>query len=424
MKNKLLILTLILPLFSFAQKGEEGKVLPITLSGFVKNDMIWDTRQTFSSREGHFLFYPLPEVLDADGEDINDGSNFNFLAVQSRIAVKFNGPDKNDSKFKKSGLIEGDFFGQANDNINLFRLRHAYFLLSSKNLELLFGQYWIPMFIPSCSPGTISFNTGSPIQPFGRNPQARLSLKFGGFNITGIASAHRDNSSVGFGNIRSGSYLSNSGMPQFDVQTTYERDNADARTGLAIGISGGYKKILPSLTTGVTGTNGIKYKSNDYVESYSGMAFMKIKIPEITVKLMGIYGQDISSDLCLGGFAVTDSLDLTRGYVEYSPLTTMSFWAEIHTNGKKVEFGVFGGYTQNLGTVKDIIGPTFGFATNIANLYRVAPRIVLIGEKVKFAFETEYTSATFGTPDSKGVPSIDLSTAANIRYLFAVYYNF
>jgi len=418
MKNKfLLLIVLILPLISFSQNKDEVKNIPVTISGFVKSDMFWDSRQIVAAREGHFFYFPAAEALDPDGIDINATPSFNFLAIQSRIAVKFAGPEKGDTKFKKSGLIEGDFFGQTNENINLFRLRHAYVTFTSKHLEFLFGQYWIPMFIPSCSPNTISFNTGSPIQPFGRNPQARMTLKFGGFNITGIASAQRDNSNVGIGGIRSGAYLSNSLLPEFDIQTSYERDNVDAKTGLSIGLSGGYKKLLPQLKT----PQG--YKSQDYVESYMGMAFMKIKIPEISLKLMGIYGQNISDVLSIGGFAVTDSIDLVRGFVEYTPLTTMSFWADIQTNGKRIEFGVFGGYTQNLGSEKEIIGDTYIFGKNIASLYRVSPRIVLMGEKVKFAFEAEYTVAAYGTPNSMGVP-VDTKSVTNIRYLFAVYYIF
>lgn len=420
MKRKLLLFILILPLFSFAQKGEEGKTNLVTITGFIKSDMFYDTRKVNFAREGHFLFFPLNEKLTTVGFDENSTPSFNMLAIQSRIGVKIAGPDKNDSKFKKTGVIEGDFFGQANDNINLFRLRHAYFTIGSKHLEFLFGQYWIPMFIPSCSPNTISFNTGSPIQPFGRNPQARMILKFGGFNLTGIVSSQRDNSNIGIGNIRSGSYLSNAAMPEVDAQFSYERDNATSGTALALGLSGGYKKILPATVT----SKG--YKSEDFVKSYMTMAYMKIKIPEITVKIMGIYGQDLSDVLSIGGFAVTNLVDTAKGYIEYSPLTTMSVWGEFHTNGKKLEIGVFGGYSQNMGTEKEIVGETYGFGTDIKSLFRVAPRIVLMGEKIKFAFETEYTSATYGTTTatSKGIPTENNKTVKNIRYLLAVYYLF
>ncbi len=56
-------------------------------------------------------------ILDMNGDDINAGTNFNMLAIQSRISLALSGPDALGAK--TSGLIEGDFFAQANDNIDL-----------------------------------------------------------------------------------------------------------------------------------------------------------------------------------------------------------------------------------------------------------------------------------------------------------------
>jgi len=110
-----------------AQETEDSK-FGIKFSGFVKNDFFWDSRQTVAAREGHFLLWPTPVNLDEQGIDINKQTNFNFLAIQSRLIGKITGPDALGAK--TSGLIEGDFFAQANDNVNLFRLRHAYVKLN------------------------------------------------------------------------------------------------------------------------------------------------------------------------------------------------------------------------------------------------------------------------------------------------------
>ena len=58
---------------SFAQEKPKFNV---KFSGFVKTDIFWDSRQTISVREGHFLLYPRNESLDINGEDINDKANF------------------------------------------------------------------------------------------------------------------------------------------------------------------------------------------------------------------------------------------------------------------------------------------------------------------------------------------------------------
>ena len=150
-----------------AQEESEKKNYGITFSGFVKNDFFLDTRQTVSSREGHFLLWPDTENLDANHKDINTGYNLNMLAIQSRLTGKITGPDAFGAK--TSGVIEGDFFAQANDNINLFRLRHAFLKLNWSHAEVLTGQYWNPLFVTECFPGTVSFNTGAPLQSFSYN---------------------------------------------------------------------------------------------------------------------------------------------------------------------------------------------------------------------------------------------------------------
>ena len=160
----------ILFIFSYvinAQEKKEEAKFGITLSGFVKTDMFYDSRQTVSIREGHFLLYPDNVSLDADKNDVNAKSGFNILSIQSRLRVTATGPEVIGAK--PLGVIEADFFGNENSNfsdVNGFRLRHAFVKLNWESTELLAGQYWHPMFIAESFPGTLSFNTGSPFQPF------------------------------------------------------------------------------------------------------------------------------------------------------------------------------------------------------------------------------------------------------------------
>lgn len=409
-KSVFFLLLSILPLLAFSQevKKDENK-LAMKWSGFVKSDFFWDSRQTVSAREGHFLLFPAPVSEDPDGTDINDKSNFNFLAIQSRISLDISGPEELGAKL--SAKIEGDFFAQANDNINLFRLRHAYIKMNWDKTELLLGQYWIPMFIPACFPGTVSFNTGSPIQPFGRNPQIRFSHNVGDIKLIAIASAQRDYTSRGPAGV-SGEYLRNSAIPELSAQLHY------ANEGINAGIGGSYKQIVPQLKTG-TG-----FATSESVGGFNGIAFLKISCKKVTVKFEGVYGQNIPDVLNIGGFGVSDSTDALHGYVTYVPLSTMSAWTEIHTNGKQWQYGIFGGYSKNLGASEDVIGPIYGLGTNIESLYRVSPRIIYNAGSLRLALEAEYTVANYGsTRDAKAVPT-DLTAADNLRVLAAVYYFF
>ncbi|MCK5846749.1 MAG: hypothetical protein KAG84_04865 [Bacteroidales bacterium] len=415
-KNLLILLIVVLPVFSYAQKVEKEEI-KLKVYGFIKNDFFVDTRQTVSAREGHFLLFPKSVVHDADGVDINDGANFNFLSIQSRIGLSIVGG--NILNAKVSAKLEGDFFGQLNPNINLFRLRHAYVKLNWTSTELLLGQYWVPMFITDCFPGTISFNTGVPFQPFGRSPQIRLTHKIGKLKLIAVANSQRDyvsrgpNPAAPATSLPSSNYIRNAAMPELSAQVHLK---PNAKIWLGIGTS--YKNIVPQI---VTPQN---YKTREGVGSMSSIAFAKYKAKKFTVKLQGVYGQNMADVLSIGGFAVLDSTDITKGYVTYTPINTMSAWADIHTNGKKFSVGIFGGFSKNLGASKEINGPVYGLGTTIESVYRVSPRVIYKSNNVKFALEGEYTVANYGaTRDSKGVPT-DITSAGNFRLLFSCFYIF
>jgi len=416
-RNLLVVICLIFVAGLFAQTPvkEKKSKIKLNFSGYIKNDYFWDTRQTVSAREGHFLLFPSPVKLDPDGKDINAVPNFNFLSIQSRVRLTVTGARAFNADI--TGKLEADFFGQLNPNINLLRLRLAYINMDWGNTELRLGQDWIPMFITDCYPGTVSFNTGTPIQPFGRNPQIRLTQKFGKVKLIGIASSQRDYADRGVGGA-TGSYLRNSAIPELSVQLHYKTANKEAGTAFVTGIGASYKKIKPALETGAG------YSTDATVGGMNGIVFLKYQAKKVTFKFEGIYGENIPDVLSISGFLVSDSVDILKGYVEYSPISTMSFWTDIHTNGKKFQVGVFAGYTQNLGAKEDMVGPVYGLGTNIADLYRVSPRFIFNSGKVRFALEFEYTVANYGaTRDAKGVPT-DLTKAANLRTLFAAYYFF
>ncbi|MDP3443776.1 MAG: hypothetical protein Q8T08_13025, partial [Ignavibacteria bacterium] len=185
--KKIIFLVLINTLlFAQSEKPNFG----ITFSGFVKSDFIFDSRQTASIREGHFLLYPQNENLDINGKDINAKSSFNMLSIQSRLTGKITGPDAFGAK--TGGQIEGEFFGTTDGDINGFRLRHAFVKFDWENLSLLAGQTWHPMFILEMFPGVVSFNTGVPFQPFSRNPQIKLTYSIDKIKLILAALSQRD----------------------------------------------------------------------------------------------------------------------------------------------------------------------------------------------------------------------------------------
>jgi hypothetical protein len=383
----------------------------IRFNGFVKNDIFYDTRQTVAAREGHFLLWPAPESPDANQQDINANSSFNMLAVQSRLSGRISGPEALGAK--TTGKIEGDFFAQANDNINLFRLRHAFVQLSWENTQLLMGQYWNPMFITSCFPGTVSFNTGVPIQPFARNPQIRLTQKLGDFSLIAAALAQRDYTSRAY-NRGSSEFLRNSGIPDMHLHLHYDHSSLNAGAGLA------YKTIVPRLATEEN------LKTDAKISGLSAVAFTKLTLKPVTVKLEVLSGQNLTDLLQISGFAV-EKIQQSTDFRSYLPLRNISVWGDIHTNGNNLQAGLFAGYTKNRGTQNTILNEDqyiYGFGNNILSLYRISPRILYNSGKVRLALEGEYTSATFGKDYNEYAVPINTNTKGNLRILFSSYYFF
>jgi len=398
----LITICLIMAGLSFGQDKKFG----IKFSGFVKNDFFFDSRQTVSAREGHFLLWPAAEKLDANGEDINAKSNFNFLAVQSRLTGKIYGPDAFGAK--TSGVIGADFFGQSNTNINLLRLRHAYGKLNWENTELLFGQTWNPMFVTGCFPGVISFNTGTPFQPFARNPQIRITQSIGRMKVVATAYSQRDYISAG-GSV----LLRNSSTPAFHLGASVLKKGEPE---ILAGVGASYQTLVPRLQT------GNYYAANESVSGFLSQAYLKLHGSKLTIKVEGVYGQNTYDLLGISSFALI-SLDPSTDHREYAPLNSMSVWSEVHTNGSKVQVGLFGGYTKNLGAGQTVMASTFGTRSNIDYIYRIAPRILFNSGKMRFACELEYTSAAFGTYSDDG-SVVNAIPVSNLRLLIAAYYFF
>lgn len=414
MRKLIFLIAILIPALTMAQDISQVKV---KVGGFVKNDMFWDSRQTISAREGHFLLFPAPENLDPDGNDINSGASFNFLSIQSRLGVTVSGAKVLNADVLAK--IEGDFFGQMNPNINLFRLRHAFIKMKWTSTELLIGQYWIPMFVTDCFPGTVSFNTGVPFQPFGRSPQIRLTQSLGVAKLILVANSQRDYASRGpnpvapNSTLTSSVFLRNSAIPEFSLQAHIKPGDV-----VLFGLGASYKQITPQTKT------PLGYKTEEMIGGYNAFAFLRLNFKPITIKAQGIYGQNIPDVLSLGGIAISDSTDLERGFVEYTTLNTLSAWMDISTNGKKVKVGLFAGYSKNLGATDKVIGPKYGLGTSIASLYRVSPRVSYQINKLRFALEGEYTNASYGASyDEYGVPQ-DLTPVGNFRLLFSSYFFF
>ena len=385
---------------------QDEKDWGIGFSGFIKSDYWYDSRQVVASREDLFLFYPANEYLDNHGSDINDSPGFNYSAITSRLKGDINGPEAFGAE--TSGVIEADFSGVTNENINSFRLRHAFGKLRWENSEVLFGQYWHPMFVPEVFPKIISLNTGAPFQPFIRSPQISYTQFYEKFSLNLTLLSQRDNSSdgpLGFDN----TYMRNALVPNVHLQLQYKGNDH------VFGIAGDYKILRPQLETDSL------VKTQETIDSYSFMGYWKYSDEDFTWQTKAIYGQNLTEHLLLGGYAVK-TIDRENGVKTYTPTNHMFLWGNI-LYGSDIRFGLFGGFAKNFGTFHSNVGEYYSRGENIDYVYRIAPSVSFISNSVQISAELEYTVAAYGEPDNKGL--IDNSSeVSNIRGLVALFYYF
>jgi hypothetical protein len=396
------------------------------LYGFVRNDIMFDSRQVVSARpanQGELLLYPSAISKDANGKDINAASSLTMLAITSRLGVNITGP--NALGAKTSGFIEAEFFGNANGNENLLRLRHAYIKLDWTKTQLAFGQFWHPLFVTDCYPSVISFNTGMPFQPFARQPQVRLTQKMGkNFSLILAAISQTEafvspGSSTGLAlgaSSASQTYSNDAVIPNLHAQLQFRSPHFLA--GAAID----YKELRPALKA----TSGLSVVStNERIKGTSFELYAKLSTEKVIVKGEFVSGQNLYDHLMIGGYLAYGVLpDIT-----YKPITVNSYWAEIMGTGKKVIPGLFFGYTKNNGAAATgaVAAYSRGEAINgisVDNVLRIAPRIEIVAGKFKLGTEIEYTQAGYGTNGSNGKISGSTDKVSNTRILFSTTFSF
>ncbi len=412
-KNKLsLILSMLSIIFVLPVFGQKDSAkFGIRFNGFVNSQLMYDSRQIVGGRETMLVLYPENQKLDKNGKDINANPSLNQLAMITRLTGKVWGPDAFGAK--TSALFEGDFSGQTNNDNNGFRLRHAYIKLNWQKSELLIGQYWHPFDVPEMLPGTLSLNVGAPIHSFSRHIQMRFSHNFGNLKAIAVAASQRDYASEGPGSAKS-DYMRNAVMPNLHFQLQY-----------AIGqhmIGGGidYKTLQPRNFNIIKDT----FQTDNKINSMAVIGFAKLSFNPLDIKLQGSWGQNLTEHTMIGGY-YEESIDTTTASVKYGNSSTLSFWTDITTKGPHWKFGMFAGYSKNLGYDTNIAtkGKFYGRGNNIDFVYRIAPRITYTSGQLVFGSEFEYTAAAYGTTDLSGKVN-NTSTYNNFRVLLSATYNF
>lgn len=373
----------------FSLSGESGfsqGIFQVRFHGIVNFEMFYDTRQVVAAREGIVMLFPAAEVTDADGNDLNAVPAFHVSLLTSRLQSVISGPQMLGAK--SSALMEVDFLGTAHDKFSLLRMRHALLKLNWEKTELLAGQYWHPLFIPSVYPGVVHFGGAVPYNILNRSPQVRFTYQAGKFSLMAAILSQNDFSSPGpLGN--SSIYLRNSGMPETWMQIIFEKNRFLA------GASAGVLTLRPRIQT----ARG--YQTNQTITSLAGNVFAKYLFEKFQIKALGTWGQNLNHLIMLGGYGEAELIDADKGIYNYTGIRSMAGWIDMETTTGRWRAGLFGGYSKNLGSNKPISGQHWARGGNISNIYRIAPRIGYFIERASFNLEFVYDAASYGQPDNQ-----------------------
>lgn len=417
MKKQTFILVLMILVFSSSwgqKKVKENSKIQLKLSGFVGVETVYDTREVYgTNKEAEILFYPYPEYKDDRGEDLNDFDRLSFYGFSTRL--RFTTTPYHIWGGKVSSFVELDFTGLLNGTA-LAKLRHAAIKFDKNKSSLLVGQYWHPMFVPSCGPSTSSVVGGAMFMAYSRIPQIRYTYRFSdSFRASIVASSQA---------------YPESNIPEFNTHLEYgDSDN------LLFGVAGGLK------TKRVRTKNSFDRRVDEKITTYHAMAYVKMITNKVEFKLQGFYVQNGKDLMMLGGYGVdlNDSkFDAISKIDErsYIPISTFTTWAEISTRFKSsFNFGIFGGYAKNLGAEKELREATqargFDFdetsiypgANGIEKLIRIAPRVVFRKGPLSVALELNQTYAYFGKRENDFTIS-DSKEMGNTRVQLYVRYFF
>lgn len=367
----------------------------LSLYGFARGEMFINSRENLEAMGGLICLYPLPVSYDNTGIDINGNVNGSFLAINSRVGVKYG---FSNNKVTLGANIEGDF-GATTNGFHVFRLRHAFVSAKYKSHYFIFGQTWHP-FYDGVFPNTLTLNGGAPFAILNRSPQLRYELSANN-NWTVIASfvaeANRNIS------------------PETVLGVSYKNKNWKA------GLMGNYRYT----------NNEVHFAEKDVnrkigVNSFAGTIYAQYTKDLFSMNARVLGGQNLSYLTKYGSTALIgkDEENLTAEFNNMNQIATY-FCASY---GKTWRVNLFGGYLKSLGYSKPILGTEIiGAGSNIDQIYRATASLEYNYKGLNVALETEFTGATYAALDSDMMHLKALEKDAdvyNIRGVLRVTYNF
>ena len=410
MKKIVLLLLVVLSFNSYSQGFLTSKNIKVELSGFLRNDFVFDTRENADACDQLLEFFPLKPVYDSNGDDINAQPSAQFLNIFTRFGTRFSGLQMGEAQV--GAYVEVDFTGGS--STNSLRFRHAYTQFAWPKTKLLFGRTWHPSFIEKVYPSTLNENTGLPFQVFNRSPQLRMTHNLAD-NVDFIAAAVYQYKYANTGPTgKSYLYQRHAVVPNLHAQLQYY--NANWVLGAALD----WKVIQPRTST--IGTSGT-FKTSEKLSTIAGIVYLKYTNNKFLFKAKSMYGQNVCESLLPSGYAVA-SINTSTGAETYTPLNHIYNWVNF-TYGGAWKVGLFAGHLKNMGTSKNPIGAFYGFATDIDMIYKISPQLIYNYQNFMFGWELSWTTAAYGDVDYNDFGKVkNTNNVTNFRNMLSIAYKF
>ena len=431
--KKLIIIAaaLMLSASAFAQEETPAK---FKLYGFIRNYMVVDSREVNGGT--HDLYYYMPKDINPgeDGVDLNDGFNWKFVSLTTRVGLDASGYKI--GKLGISGKVEADFYslngtGTAN-TIAQFRLRQAYMALEPEledsKLVLNIGQTWHPMGadLPNC----INLESGAPFGPFNRSPQLMAHWTKGSWTLTGgalyLSQYLPMDAEANAKSVAPFRY----GFPELFAGITFKKGPVVAKLGVDNTLTRPVRK---------DGTA----KVNSLMEALSGFAYLQFTKGLFQLKAKAAYAQSGEHLNILSGYGIA-AYDANKHSFEYTPMQDLTSFVSFQY-GKKFQVMGMVGYMKHLGTTRDLVSTSAvanktladggnlwlntAAATNIQQALRLTPTVVWNIGKFQLGLEYDFTYAQFGNSGTaRGVRGLyadaDTHWLGNHRVLCMTKFNF
>ena len=398
----------------YSQGLLSSKNIHIDISGFVRNDFILDSRENVAACDYLLEFFPQKPDYDFNGKDINAQPSAHFLNIFSRMGTRFSGLEMNNINI--SAYLEVDFTGSS--ATNGLRLRHAYTLFTWPKTSLLFGRTWHPLFIEKVYPSVLNENTGLPFQVFNRSPQLRLTHQLSE-NMNFIAGAiYQYNYANSGPNGKDYKYQRNTVIPNLHAQIQYYNET------WVMGAAIDWKSIQPrTFSTAMVNSELRKFKTGEKLNTWAALVYLKYSKNKFQLKAKSMYGQNACESLLPGGYAVA-SVNPDTGRETYTPLNHTYNWINV-VYGNNWKLGFFAGYLKNMGTNETPVGPFYGLATDVDQMYKFSPQLIYTYKNFMFGWEVSATTAAYGQINLEDKGRVIITeNVTNYRNLISVAYNF